>query len=301
MLYKPRLLPIDLIKMRSLNARMNLTPTERKYYLNREKGFEGEVMFDILTEKLESDCLILNDLLFEFNNTEFQIDTSMIFQNTIILFDVKNYEGDYYIATDRFYTKSSEEISNPLLQLERSHSLFRQLLKSIGFQMPVEASLVFINPSFTLYQAPLDKPIIFPTQVNHLMKKLNCIPSKLNYRHTKIAEKLVSLHKTKSRNANLPDYEYGKLEKGFICGSCHSLSISVDEKKLVCENCGAEETINAAIVRNVRELMFLFPDLKITTNLVQDWCKVIESKKTIRRVLKGKFKVIRNGKFLYFE
>ncbi|MFD0826810.1 nuclease-related domain-containing protein [Neobacillus sp. M.A.Huq-85] len=85
MFYKPRPVPIDLIKMRSLHARMNLTPTERKYYLNREKGFEGEVMFDKLTEKLESDCLILNDLLFELNNTEFQIDTTIIFQNTISL------------------------------------------------------------------------------------------------------------------------------------------------------------------------------------------------------------------------
>ncbi|MED3563738.1 nuclease-related domain-containing protein [Bacillus xiapuensis] len=93
MLYKPRLLPIDLIKMQSLNAWMNLTPTERKYYLNREKGFEGGSKFDKLTVKIESNCLILKDLLFELNNTEFQIDSTLIFQNTISLFDVKNYEG----------------------------------------------------------------------------------------------------------------------------------------------------------------------------------------------------------------
>ncbi|MED1472617.1 nuclease-related domain-containing protein [Bacillus salipaludis] len=301
MFYKPRPVPIDLIKMRSLHARMNLTPTERKYYLNREKGFEGEVMFDKLTEKLESNCLILNDLLFELNNTEFQIDTTIIFQNTISLFDVKNYEGDYYMTSDRFYTKSDEEISNPLLQLERSQSLFRQLLKSIGYQMPVEASVVFINPEFTLYQTPLDKPIIFPTQVNRLMKNLNSVRSKLNDRHTKLAEKLVSLHKTESRNTKMPAYEYGQLEKAMLCGSCHSPSFTVGEKKVVCGICGAEESIDSAILRTVRELMILFPDLKITTNLVQDWCRVIMSKKTIRRVLKENFKAVGDGRWLYFK
>ncbi|MGG1397997.1 nuclease-related domain-containing protein [Bacillus salipaludis] len=301
MFYKPRPVPFDLIKMRSLHARMNLTPTEKKYYLNREKGFAGEVMFDKLTEKLESDCLILNDLLFELNNTEFQIDTTIIFQNTISLFDVKNYEGDYYMTSDRFYTKSDEEISNPLLQLERSQSLLRQLLKSIGYQMPVEASVVFINPEFTLYQTPLDKPIIFPTQVNRLMKNLNSVRSKLNDRHTKLAEKLVSLHKTKSRNTKMPAYEYDQLEKAILCGSCHSPSITVGEKKIVCGICGAEESIDSAILRTVRELMILFPDLKITTNLVQDWCRVIMSKKTIRRVLKEIFKAVGDGRWLYFK
>lgn len=208
---------------------------------------------------------------------------------------------DYYMISDRFYTKSDEEISNPILQLERSQSLFRQLLKSIGYQMPVEASVVFINPEFTLYQTPLDKPIIFPPQVNRLMKNLNSVRSKLNERHTKLAGKLVSLHKTKSRNAKLPAYEYGQIEKGFICAKCHSLSVSVDGKIGVCKNCGAEEEIESAVIRSVNELKILFPDMKITTNLVQDWCKVIKSKKTLRRILKGNFVTIKSGKFLYFE
>lgn len=53
---------------------MKLTEDEKWYYLNQEKGYEGEVQFDLLTEKLQPNCLILNDLQLENNKSSFQID-----------------------------------------------------------------------------------------------------------------------------------------------------------------------------------------------------------------------------------
>ena len=57
--FKPRFEPVKLKILRFLNTRMNLTVKEKQYYLNLEKGFEGEVMFDTLTEELQSECLII--------------------------------------------------------------------------------------------------------------------------------------------------------------------------------------------------------------------------------------------------
>ncbi|WP_257984428.1 hypothetical protein [Neobacillus cucumis] len=85
MTYKPRSIPMDLKILRLLNIRMELTPEQQKYYLYQEKGYTGEVQFDLLTEQLKSDCLILNDLLLEVNNTSFQLDTSLFFK-TIFIF-----------------------------------------------------------------------------------------------------------------------------------------------------------------------------------------------------------------------
>ncbi|MGX6442891.1 nuclease-related domain-containing protein [Neobacillus sp. K501] len=76
--------------MRSLNTRKELDPEEKRYYLSQEKGYEGEVKFDLMTEKLESGLLILNDLLLSVNNTIFQLDSVIISPKKLYTCEVKN-------------------------------------------------------------------------------------------------------------------------------------------------------------------------------------------------------------------
>lgn len=300
---KPRTKSKEYRILISLKARMDLTAKDKKHYSYLEKGYLGEVIFDQLTEQLQNDLYIINDLCLEMNNSFFQIDTLIISQHTIYPFEVKNYEGDYRYELGNFYPKlSKDEIKNPLDQLKRTKSLLRPLLKNLGFQLPIEGAVTFVNPHFTLYQAPLDEPIIHPTQLNSLMKKLNEIPSKLTNHHKRLADQLISMHQTESPYTRLPPYSYNQQQKGIICGQCHSLITSVEDKqKIVCGICGYEETVDSAVLRCVEELLLLFPDLKITTNLVYEWCGVVGSKKTIRRVLMQNYKSVGHRQHRYFE
>ena len=61
--FKARTVPGKLIMLRILNKRMDQTVEEKKYYLYQEKGFEGEVQFDLLTERIQSECYFLINLL----------------------------------------------------------------------------------------------------------------------------------------------------------------------------------------------------------------------------------------------
>lgn len=176
MLYKARTKSKELLIMEFLDARMDLSNKDKQYYYSLKKGYEGEVLFDVLTEKLQCECFILNDLLLNINNTTVQIDTLIITSGKIYLFEVKNYEGDYYYESDKLFKITKSEIINPLYQLSRSSYLLHQLLLNLGFNFQIDASVVFINPNFTLYQAPLDKPFIFPTQLNQCLDKLNTTP-----------------------------------------------------------------------------------------------------------------------------
>ncbi len=128
---------------------------------------------------------------------------------------------------------------------------------------------------FTLYQAPLNKPIIFPTQLKAFMKKLDNMPSKITARHRKLADTLISAHIYDSPYSRLPHYEYSKMRKGVTCAKCNSFSITVGERTLVCDSCGCSEGLESAILRNVRELKLLFPDTKLTTILVHEWCHIV--------------------------
>ncbi|MCL6573060.1 MAG: NERD domain-containing protein [Bacillus sp. (in: Bacteria)] len=301
MALEPRSESTELLIMRSLNTRMDLSPKEKKYYFNLEKGYEGEVMFDQLTETVQSDMLIINDLCLESNNSVFQIDTLIISQETIYPIEVKNYAGDYRYDSEGFHTLSGNDINNPLDQVKRCNSLLRQLLQSHGYNFPVETYLVFINPEFTLYQAPLNPQIIFPTQLNRFIKKLNMTPSKLNGQHKKLADLLISLHLDESPYTRLPRYDYEQVKKGIVCSPCNSFMIADGEKKVVCAKCGYEERVESAVLRSVKELKLLFPDLKITTSGVHEWCKVVESKKMIRRILMDNYTSIGKRHLRFFE
>lgn len=301
MAYKVRKESAEFMILKFLDNRMTLSEKDKQHYYSLKKGNEGELIFDSLTEQLKCECLILNDLLLKVNNTMFQIDTLIIGSDRIYFYEVKNYEGDYYFEGERFYKKPRIEYSNPVTQLIRSESLVRQLLQKLNFNFPIEALVVFINPEFTLYQAPLDKPIIFPTQIKSYMKKLDEIPSKLNSKHKNLADKLISLHIEDHFPTQLPPYDYDHLKKGNTCATCSSFSISVRDQKCVCEDCGHEETVEDAVMRHVREYKLLFPNEKITTSRIYEWCSVFDSMKRIRRILVKNFKMVGNRRWVYFE
>ncbi|MCM3566472.1 nuclease-related domain-containing protein [Neobacillus mesonae] len=302
LLLKPRIESPEITKFRYLNNRLELTEKDKKrlYYL--EKGYAGEVLFDQITAQLQNGVYILNDLCLEFNNSVFQIDTTIIAQDRIFPIEVKNYEGDFFydLKEKEFYTLAKDEIKNPLDQLKRTKTLFNPFLKKFGFNIPLDGYVTFVNPEFTLYQAPLNEPIVLPTQLKKFINKLNQLPSKLNDHHKQLAELLISMHQNNPRYKMLPSYDYHKTKKGITCCLCHSFVISVNDKYIIC-NCGCQEDIESAILRTVKELRLLFPDLKITTNIVYEWCKVINSKKVIRRVLKKYFEAIGERHFRYYR
>jgi hypothetical protein len=303
MLIKPRS-ESDLLKiMRILNTRMNLTEEEVKQYLYLKKGYEGELAFDQLTAThLNNEIYLLNDIMLEINHSKFQIDSSLIIQDSIIPCEVKNYEGNYFYRDGEFFICSAQQpITNPLHQVKRSETLLQQYLKKNGFHFRVLPYLVFINPKFFLYQAPQNDSIVFPPQLSSFMKKLNSKPSNLNGMQRKLADKLIADHIIESPYPKLPPYNYHSLQKGLTCAICDSLFITCDERKAKCNKCGFEEEVELAVVRRVEEFKLLFPNIKVTTNIIHDWCQVVTSKKTIRKILLKNYKIVGYGQWANYE
>lgn len=290
----------ELLMFRSLNLRMELTRNDAYYYSNLEKGYEGECQFDQLVEsQLPDDWLAINDLLLECNNTIFQIDSLLIGYGIIFVNDVKNYDGDFIIKDGKWYTVSGNEVSDPLDQLKRCESLLRRLLHHLGFTLPIESRIVFINPEFYLYHAPLSTQMIFFPQLNRFMNQLKMKSGKLDGRQFKVAHKLVSLNKKTSVFSRVPEFQYEQLEKGVACRTGKGFMNTYNKHTLVCNECGCHEDVESAILRNVAEFRLLFPDQKITTNAIYKWCKIIP-KKTIWRILAKNFKYQGHGRTAHF-
>lgn len=302
MFFKERIESRELLTLRALSPRMTLSSEVHQHYLNLEKGFEGEVKFDKLIEPLSNEWIIVNDLFLRNNNTNFQIDSTLISYDVIFLFDVKNFEGDYYIEGNNWYSTSNKVVNNPLIQLERIESLFRRLLQDMGMSFTIESYLVFINPQFTLYNAPMTKSIIFPTQLNRLLKRLSMKKPKTKERHLNFAKLLVSEHITDPPFTNVPEYSFEKLDKGVFCPVCRKpMNRPPRSRSLVCTSCSYTENIDEAVLRSVEEFRLLFPEKRITTNEVFEWCNgVIDSKKTLRRVLRKNYERVGHTHNIYY-
>jgi predicted RNA-binding Zn-ribbon protein involved in translation (DUF1610 family) len=301
MLLRSRPVPEELLAMRSLDNRMELTQNEKFRYSILEKGYEGEVKFDKLAEGLHEEIYIINDLLLKVNNSYIQIDTLLILQGLIHLLDIKNYQGDYYLEDEKLFSVSTgHEYKNPLDQLKRCSTLFRQLLQNLKLNFLFESSVIFINPEFTLYQTPRDQPIVFPGQVHRFLNDINKTPSKLNEGHKKLAHTLISLHQPKNPFIELPQYDYDKLKKGNYCKTCGSFQVSTNSIYFVCRKCGEKEGIEQAILRNVDEFKLLFPDRKITTQSIYEWCEMDLHRRTFSRALKKNYTTLGKTKDTYY-
>ncbi|WP_066296808.1 nuclease-related domain-containing protein [Bacillus sp. FJAT-29937] len=300
MILRTRKESVELLLHRYLNIRSSLSEKEQNYYLGLEKGYQGELMFDALSAPLSANWLIINDLMLEYNHSVFQIDTLLASAEKILILEIKNFEGDFFIKNDKWYTLSKTEITNPLDQLKRSESLLRRLLLNLNFNIPIETCLIFVNPEFYLYQAQIDLPIIYPTQLNRFIKQLSKNPARFKDNHLKLAKQLVSMHVEKSPYFRLPEYSYGELEKGITCVCCHSFNLEHKGNALVCKKCGHTEKVPSTLLRGVEEFSFLFPDRRITTNGMLEWFKIIESKVTMRRLLSQNFNQMGHGKYTYY-
>ncbi|MBY0121438.1 nuclease-related domain-containing protein [Bacillus sp. S/N-304-OC-R1] len=298
--FKKRREPEELTELRYLNKRMNLSEADRNQLAHSEKGYKGELQFDEWMKKIPDDWLILNDLLLESNSTLFQIDTLVISPETMYIFEIKNNEGDHYLEGDLWFTASNKEINNPMIQINRSESLLRRLLKDLGFKTSIESFVCFINPEFFLYQAPRNLPIIYLPQLPRFIQRLNSGKSQINASHMSLAEKLVTLHIPKSPYKRTPSYRWEELRKGIPCRYCHSFMEESRGEYFMCRQCGEQEKTASSILRNIEEFELLFPEKKITTLVIYEWCGGVRSKRSIRRILQKEYTMVGGGRHSYF-
>ncbi|ADU28540.1 nuclease-related domain-containing protein [Evansella cellulosilytica] len=285
----------------ALSPRMTLPKDSYIYFNNLKKGYEGECKFDELCEKyLPPEWFVLRNLHYTLKGTDFQIDSILISQYNLILVDIKNFENDYYIKDGNWYTLSQHQISNPIAQKERIAILFQDLLNHFSSNLLVETYLLFINPAFTLYQAPIDSSLILPTQINRFMKTLNEKPIKLSESHHKLAEFLLSNQTSDKKHKCIPEHRYDMLKKGITCEVCNNfMKLSSKRSYLKCTSCGCEEKVEKAFIRNVLQYRVLFPEKAITTNNLVDWCEVL-SDRTVSGLLRSNYKFIGHGKSVQY-
>lgn len=290
----------SLLILESLNKRKTLSSDHLTSYKRLHRGYIGERRFaEMIREQLADSHIQLYGLQLKADGSEFQIDCTLIFQNEIYLIEIKNFFGDYYYENNNFFLASSKKvISNPLQQLQRSEILLRQFLSEVESNLELRTFVIFMNPCFQLYQAPMSPHIIYPAQVARFINSLNAIPSNLNSQHKRLSELFKTAHLTESKFEQIPEYNYDDLKKGIICADCNGfMKLIQKSRSLICQKCNIIEPINSGAIRSIEEFKLLFPDRPITVSIIIEWCGFVLSRRKVRYILKENLTLHNNGRY----
>lgn len=270
----------------ALEKRIELQDTDRNYLLNLEKGFEGEECFDEHVKTyLNKEVIVLNDLLLSSRNNTFQVDSLLITSETIHIYEIKNYKGSYQMSSGQLMTLTGQEINSPLNQLNRSKTLMKQLIKDLGYSFTVEASVIFVHPTFVLFQAKASDPFIYPNQIEKHFKEMNQRLAPLSKEQHYFAQKLIKENRESvPYQKQLPEFKYSKLQKNIYCKTCGGKEVTVTRKKSYCSRCRSKLPLEETILYHIEEFKLLFPDEKMTVHLLYEWCGKKVSPRRLRTV-----------------
>lgn len=303
MAFKEREKPFRLLVMESLANRMNLTREDRNKYANWVKGYNGEVQFDAITEQLKCESLVLNDLYLTVRGKKFQIDTLVITAKCLYIYEVKNFEGEYYYENEKmYYGRTKKEVFDPLYQIKNAESALRQLVDQMGYNWAIKKHIVFINRDFALFQAPKNNGILLPGMVKSHFSMVNEITGRLNQNHYRFAKEIKSLHMEDFSLHNVPYFEKELLKKGVTCFYCGSFIRCFTKNRVcICQHCSKEESISQTIIRHAQEYNRLFPDQKITTAAIWEWCDTQLSISRVRYIFNQHLIAKGTGRWRYYE
>lgn len=289
--------------MEALRSRLELDPKDESYYQSLVTGHEGEVIFDRKVKQfIGSEAIYISDLLLNVNGKSAQIDAMLITDKCLYVFEVKNYCGEYTFNGKELKTSNGYVVANPLDQLNRSVTLLTQLLKQWNISIALSGTVVFVNPSFTLYTKEAPEQIILPSQLDSFLKRLDNQLIPVSRASRILSKRLVELNKEDLPfQKQLPLFDYAPLRKGMKCLHCNSFNMIQTQRSSTCQDCKTQLAKLCCILHAIDEYRLLFPQKKLTTPALFDWMGGTVSPYQIGKTLKAHYKKVGNGQATYYE
>lgn len=287
-----------------MQYRGNLDEELRNNLHRLSRGFHGEkLLLEHLQRDLKNNPITLFNLRLIIDGSEVQIDCIMIFQQEIIILEIKNYRGNFYFNNEEFFVNQKTPIKNPIHQLNRTKMLFSTFLKDQQIPLKLTGYVVFINSEFHLYHSPSHLPIIYAPQIKEFLRACHNKPCKLNQLHERMKLIFHTHHQENSIYERQLDrqltYEIDSIKKGILCKRC-GIRKDLYAWDVTCHKCMHTENLADAVIKTIEEFQTLFPDQKVTIQNVADWTDNIVSKYRLRKILVGRMEEKGKGRNTHY-
>ncbi|MGO4937964.1 nuclease-related domain-containing protein [Fundicoccus sp. Sow4_H7] len=259
--------------LEELQSRGRLSPTEEKELFIRRVGFEGELeAFQLISDYKKSEWQLLNDLTFNHDFGEIQVDLLLITQLGWWVFEVKNYDSDYEYRDGKWLVNGRPKARDDFAQLKRTMEIFKNIHRSSGSRGELVGKLLFINESDSVEIVGADSALYLKrAKLKRYLQELaeDCtifIDDTVNIERE--AQWLLSWTEKNLRLKSITDDRFESLRKGIYCYLCRSFNTEVVRFHVCCHACGSTEASEKAILRTICGYGVLFPYKNLKTSEV---------------------------------
>lgn len=211
-------------------------------------GYRGEIKVDRYLDSLglPSSIKVLKDLHLSLGKgNSFQIDTLIISEKHLCLFEIKNIAGDLYFQTNpnqliRRISGKVTKMDCPLIQLSNTTAYFEKWLAQRNLSFEVSGQVILANQQSFVQEAPLNAPISFMKMIPTILQEKESQPTIMSSTQLEELIEMIQLGQVEFNPYPLCEYyqiDPNILKVGQLCSSCNiSLDYS-NHKRRVCKKC----------------------------------------------------------------
>jgi hypothetical protein len=270
--------PLKLEQLSILNTRTELSHEEKRELDYLMTGYLGELSFDSILDNFikETNSIHIKDYRFNTNlsstnrtttsqSPEVQIDSLLLTGNSIYTFEVKNYNHDLIYGEEDWAQLNGELLKSPMIQISRQNQELLKLLNNIPDQTKIFSSIVFINPTQTIYNLPFGKNILVFSNLKSFLKR-NIKNNRrewgdlLSYFETRRTLKSIYNYKV---NINL-----NTLRPGVFCKECYTALSRESKYRYQCKKCLTTIHTLDVIKRLCEEIKIINPEWPVNAAII---------------------------------
>ncbi|UTH13361.1 nuclease-related domain-containing protein [Macrococcus equipercicus] len=248
------------------------------------KGEYGETRVDELLSCFFDgfDGIYISDLRLNIDFQQVQVDSLIVLDDCVLVFEVKNLSFDLHAADGLFYMMSGEPFTALNDQLARLKKLLRAYVAQFDPYIDVIVYPFFINDSQCIHGMLLRGDVLATSNFALVLAKYR---RRFNWRSTVPLVNHLMKRSVPNNFDKKMDIDYSKVTKGTYCSVCYNKVERISQRKFQCLKCNTDISTAAVISNGVKEISRIWPDKPITTKLVTDWLGESIDKRTIQRVL----------------
>ncbi|MFC3419862.1 nuclease-related domain-containing protein [Salinicoccus hispanicus] len=286
-----------------MEARGALSAEDQRKLEALEIGFAGECAFDDWMDRYgEEQWRVYRDIWIDAGGPT-QLDTMVVTESTVFIFDVKNYSGDYTYMNGRWSVNGRPIIKDVFVQLKRSLEKVHLMLRQIDPVIQAEGSLVFINEHFSFRtEGELGAQVV----MRHGLKKYLQTMDESGVTMRMPIDMLCSRIESFFIDNPYPppacdDDTYFSLKKGVCCCSCGGFRHAVMRYYLKCLECGNQEAKERAVLRSICEYGVLRNDRNLKVRDIYFYLNKMISERHIQSILSKYFSAVARGRYASYE
>lgn len=300
---RERHIPKELMFLRVLSVRSQLTDDERKSLKWLTRGYDGEVTYDEMFDASELvNAYVLRDLYLNIGGSVTQYDTLLVTDDEVMIHEIKNYSGRYTFEKEKWHVDGMVISEDPIIQLKRAIGKLVKLQNASRMRFKVSGKVLFTHINFTLDSddSGLFKHIVMRANLGRYLRALKRIISGCHLGAS--ADSIVQLIESHIVEDpyfdKVADYEY--VRKGLYCRDCGAFEMEKQRFHYHCLRCGKIDTLHTLMLRAIADYTILFSDRKLTRRALREFVGREVSESTVKRYLKRYCTPVINGPATYY-